>query len=362
MDVFQNRIDFFSLKTVAAGATDVCGENGSIPTLNVIVSGYEERSSSWGRRRLEAVGVSEANRYLLIGFSDYATVLSRHSNDELYASHGLEQVSVDSGDWQQLEAAVGSSVQELLAEAGETTVEIHVDYSSMPRLWYCSLPQLLARILRPLDTIYFWYTPGHYPRVNYPTAGIKDFHIFAGGPSGGPLGRTHLFGLGFDRIRSRAIWSIVDPERLVCFYADPGTEPEYVTRVRKDNRHVLRAADHVFTVPLRDFVFTFSQISAVTYDFQRYGDVILVPDGPKPLILAASLIPYRQGMRGVTCYHVARRKVEEPRLVDVPPADEPVGFSFNPLPADQSSSLAGLHSALLTSCLDVDCCSGCSEE
>lgn len=67
---------------------------------------------------------------------------------------------------------------------------------------------------------------------------------------------------------------------------------------------------------------------AIVTEFHNVGDIVIVPDGPKPLILAASLIPMRMGVPGVLCFHVTRRKGQNYQPVDVKPIGEPFGLSF----------------------------------
>ena len=138
-----------------------------------------------------------------------------------------------------------------------------------------------------------------------------------------------IFGLGFDRIRSQAIWSVLDPQNLICFYTDPGVIDGYVDRVKEENKDILRAANHHFTVPYFDFEYTLSKINSVVREFREIGDVILVPDGPKPLVLATSIIPYLNTQPGIVCFHVNRRKGLEFKQVDVKPVGQPYGFYFN---------------------------------
>ncbi|MDP1990896.1 MAG: hypothetical protein Q8K00_07710 [Syntrophales bacterium] len=296
--------------------------------LFIVTSGYEARSIRWVERTLDDHTPSDKASYVVVGFKDFPATLSRPRNDQFYRKRGLEPSLESSEQQEALLERINVAVVKLLAESAGEPIEVHVDYSCMPRLWYCRLPLLLEKVLRRQDRVYFWYTPGRYPETEYPTAGVEDFHVFSGRPSLGAAYRTHIFGLGFDSTRSQAIWSIIDPQNLVCFYADPVFESEYVDRVKIDNRIVLSAANHKFTVPIDDFVLAYSKIAAVASEFRDSGDVILVPDGPKPLILAASLVPLRLSRRGITCFHVTRRKEKDFKPVDVEPLSDPVGFHF----------------------------------
>jgi hypothetical protein len=271
-------------------------------------------------------------QFFIIGFDDFPKELSRPDNDAFYKAQGISLQHVGTS-WDDLCEPLQDQLDDFLSSHHpEQQVEIHVDYSSMPRRWYCVLPELIEESLRPGDRAFFWYTPGKYPVTKYPTAGTSDFRVFSGRPSLSSQSRTHVFGLGFDRTRSQAIWSVLDPRNLICFYADPAAEEAYVERVRADNGEVLDAASYTFTVPLDDFATTFSKVTSVVSQFRNIGDVIIVPDGPKPLILASSLIPrYMEDPSGVVCFHVARRKTDDFTPVDVARNGPAVGFSFGAL-------------------------------
>jgi len=297
--------------------------------LFVSTSGYEKRATEWIRRILAERHVLEADQFFVAGFEDFAGALSRPTNNDFYAAVGLTIENCGSSRATTFTERLVARVDTLLATAtANDKIEIHIDYSCMPRRWYCGLPLLLEERLRQHDRMFFWYTPGLYPESGYPTAGTDDFKVFSGRASLSAKSRTHLFGLGFDRIRSQAIWSVLDPRNLVCFYADPAADPSYVERVKKDNQEALDAAIYTFTVPVDDFAMTFSRIRSVVFQFRVLGDVVIVPDGPKPLVFASSLIPFTiEEVSGVVCFHVSKRKPANFIPVDVLSAGAPTGFS-----------------------------------
>lgn len=296
--------------------------------LMIGVSGYESRSITWMQETLSKFPPSESTFYLILGFDDYRQTLNRPHNDEFYKRNNLS-VLIPKDERKNPLDVVKEFVAARLSDIGETPVEVHIDYSSMPRSWYCNLPFLLSTEVRAYDKLFFWYTPGGYPEAEYPTAGIADFKVFSGMPSLNPERRYHFLGLGFDKIRSHAICSVLDPEYLVCFYASPGTRPDYVERVESDNKDILSEADQSFTVDMRDFAYAYSRIAGVVREFHQLGDVILVPDGPKPLILASSLVPMVLGHSGIVCFHVSRRRNQQSEPVNVDSVGPAFGFSFS---------------------------------
>jgi len=297
--------------------------------LFVTTSGYESRNTHWLSKTESAISVDSRTQHLVIGFREFADALHRPDNDRFYRDRTLPVQIADAEEGLVFCEDIDKAIKAVLSAANNEPIEVHVDYSCMPRLWYCSLPELLLKILRPHDRAFLWYTPGEYPDAEYPTAGIEDFKLFSGRPSLNPPARTHIFGLGFDRVRSQAIWSVIDPQNLVCFYADPAIKSSYAERVKSDNRDVLAAANHTFTVPVNDFIYAYGLIAAIVTEFRSVGDVVIVPDGPKPLILASSLIPMRLEVPGVLCFHVTRRKGRSYKPIDVTVGGEPFGLSFS---------------------------------
>jgi hypothetical protein len=224
-----------------------------------------------------------------------------------------------------------SKLREFIATAqvSYNKIAIHVDYSSMPRAIYCDLVFVIEQLLRNQDSATLWYTPGRYPECEYPTAGASDFKVFSGRSSTFSGSRTHIFGLGFDRIRSHGIWSVIDPQCLVSFYADPAADESYVEKVKAENSEIISSSDFLFSAPLNDFLMSFSRITSTVVQFCKYGDVVMVPDGPKPFILACSIIPAYLDRVGVVCFHVAYKNNGKNSLIDVQPAGTSVGFSFD---------------------------------
>jgi hypothetical protein len=291
-----------------------------------VTSGYERRSSFWTGFLIQNEMRDRFSCIHVIGFGEHNERLSRPLNDSFYASAGLEVHRMASDDRAAFVSHFRSMLQCEREMAGGIGLEVHVDYSCMPRSWYCELPTLLNSELGINEAACLWYSKGIYPIVEYPTAGVEDFRIFAGIPSLEPGRRTHLFGLGFDKIRSHAIWSVLEPKNLVCYFAERGTLSDYSRKVRNDNADILAACSFTFTVPIDDFVSAFSRIRSTILDFRLQGDVIIVPDGPKPLVLGSSLVPLSIDRKGVVCLHVRRRRDPDIQIVDVEGTGIPTGF------------------------------------
>ena len=212
--------------------------------------------------------------------------------------------------------------------AENESITIHIDYSSMPRSWYCKLPMLLQKVIRKTDKVYFWYSEGEYPASHeeYPSSGIESFSFFSGKPSLHiENSRVHVVALGYDVIRTQAILSITDPSYLVSCYAYDPEREGFLENIKQINEPILARSAMSLALHVEDFEFMVSKLCDTTNELLPVGDVVLIPDGPKPLIFALSLVPDLVGKQGVTCLHIARNNdYYEP--VDVVPTGKVIGF------------------------------------
>lgn len=210
------------------------------------------------------------------------------------------------------------------------SITVHIDYSSMPRSWYCKLPSLLNRIMRDTDTVYFWYAEGEYPTSHeeYPSAGIESFSFFSGKPSLQiESSRIHVVALGYDVIRTQAILSITDPSYLVACYAYNPEREGFLENLKQVNDPILARAAMSLALHVEDFEFMVSKLCDTANELLPVGDVILIPDGPKPLIFALSLVPNLVGKQGLTCLHITRNN-DYFEAMDVTPTGVVHGFGM----------------------------------
>lgn len=223
-------------------------------------------------------------------------------------------------------------VSELVDQRAEDNpIEIHFDYSYMPRRWYCKLPSLLSEILRPGDNAFFWYSEGSYPDdyTQYPRAGIQSFVPFSGTASlRTESKRTHIIALSYDKVRTEGTLSILDPEAFITCNAYDSSTREIHENVLEINESIISRAILSVSLHMDDFFFMLSKLCELANEFLPIGDVILVPDGPKPLIFAISLVPELLNKPGVTCLHIMRNKREDKPL-DVLPNQKVIGFAIS---------------------------------
>ena len=289
-----------------------------------------------------SVGYEERSYYLLNQFR--SRVLSKNilvfSFDELVAKTKKKNRILDAQlnelllipslyrDTQSFISKVSEFVSSKIEH--DKVINVYIDYSYMPRMWYCKLPSLQMNYNKSINII-FLYTEGIYPLeyYDYPTAGIGSLVPFSGMPSlRTHLKRTHIVSLSYDVIRTEGLLSMLDPESIItCNAYDPDDRKVY-ENILEINESILSRADYSLTFHLDNFSFIVAKICEVINENLPLGDVVLIPDGPKPLIFALSLsAKLLEEKKGLTCMQILRSNCEDP-VVEVHPKEKVLAFSI----------------------------------
>lgn len=290
--------------------------------LFVCAIGYEARSYYLFDRIKDRV---ECSNILLFVMDDYGKYEDTYKKVEEVKANNYTVDVVKYQDGHYVTSRILNAISNRILPT--SNLSVHIDYSSMPRGWYARLPILLQGILREQDKVYFWYSEGNYPSryEEYPTAGIESINHFSGKSSMKIRKRTHIIGIGYDIVRTQGITSVLDPECIVACEAHDPTRQDIFDNVVEANEQILAQAQIRVFLDLSDFVFMISKLREITNELVMEADVVLVPDGPKPLIFAMSLIPDLIDRKGITCLHVVRNK-DQFKPVNVVPSGKVIGF------------------------------------
>jgi len=294
--------------------------------LFICAIGYEERSYFLYNKVLNKI---RPDHILILAFNDYENYDHTKSQiSKISKENSVRCRFLNYQNYEETMQIIDLFINQHKEEHKE--LKVHVDYSSMPRSWYSRLPRTFESTLEVGDKVFFWYVEGVYPEGynEYPSAGIDSFAFYSGRPTLRIENkRTHVLSLGYDTIRTQAIISILDPESMIVCNAYNSNNREVSERVKRLNKELITQAMMVVTLQIDDFSFMVSKLCELAYEYQPTGDVIFIPDGPKPLILAMSLIPDIVDMEGVTCMHIVRNK-EYYNPINVLPKNNIWGFSI----------------------------------
>ena len=280
-------------------------DSTAVKEIFVFALGYEERSIEIFNKYFKDESIPK----LCFLFKDYEKHEIPKQNKGEVEIKAVEPIEVEYKDYDSVISYFKKAVLELKTCSGR--VNIHIDYSSMPRSWYCRLSFEALGILDKDDKVFFWYSKGIYVEQggSLPSAGVEDVEVLVGKPSLRPTNnRSHIFGLGLDYLRSQAIYSVLDPAYLVNAYSHSSKDNTMRDEVLKVNSDLFSSAAYSVLLPMDDFSFSISKLTETVNELLFKGDVVLVPDGPKPLILALSMIPYIANKVGVICLHVKRHE------------------------------------------------------
>lgn len=306
------------------GIKSVLYEEVEIQNKDIFICamGYEQRSFYLYN---ELKGKVNDRNVLVLVFEDYSRYEKTRIQVEKIRKLGIHNYQFEYYDSLNMLEKIEKFVENL---RGKENITIHVDYSSMPRSLYCQIPQIFEKTMREGDEVYFWYVEGEYPDnyEEYPSAGIESFSLFSGKPSlRMDKKRVHVLSLGFDVVRTQAMISILDPESLIVCNAYNSSNKTMRNNVKKVNKDIISQARMIVSVQLDDFSFMLSKMCELAYEYQPIGDVVFIPDGPKPMIMAISLVPHLVNLEGVTCLHIARNR-EHFNVIDVIPKGKILGF------------------------------------
>ena len=281
--------------------------------------GYEIRSEYMLKQICKKIN---PKNILLFYFDDYCN-FDRLKNeiDNIEAEYKMIERKYEEGD------KVINDVVSFVKERYSEGAYIHLDYSSMPRNWYCYLPMGLHK-LYPQKVI-FWYVKGKYP-INYevyPSSGIEAYSIIGTSSLRTEQKRMHVIGLGYDVIRTKALLSIMDPDLYSVCSAHDDLDQDIGDNVQKMNFEIISQAFKSIEFNLDYFSFIYSKLCEMANEYSPIGDIIFVPDGPKPLIMAMALVPQTIAKPGISCLLVSRNKsCYEPIMVE--PTNKIIGFGL----------------------------------
>jgi hypothetical protein len=296
-----------SLKNEKSERLSTLGDqNQSKHNIFVFAIGFESRSIAIFKDYIEDKPNIECVCFLIQ--DKYADKIT-DENFKYVVRKSIKPIEVGYGDHEKVINLLTQKIEGLNQDSN--TIDIHVDYSSMPRSWYCRLPIEISKYLKSQDKAYFWYSQGKYAKKSesWPSAGVNDVFLFSGKASLRPVNnRSHILGLGFDTLRSQAICTVLDPNFFVVTYSYPSNYDTMRNVLLETNQDIINNSAYSIALPIDDFAFTVSKLVETIRELHSKGDVVLVPDGPKPQVLASSLIPHIFRKSGVFCLHVRRHE------------------------------------------------------
>lgn len=272
--------------------------------LAVFASGYEARCTHIARK----LNKTKIKQSLIWGFDLINKGTQRLKNDKYFSIEWSRyQNEINAND----DGPIYEELREALKKKSDK-LRLVVDYSSMSRLWYNAI--LNWAILTDISNIIeidFLYSLGKH-EGELPFYTIEDI-LPLPGCEGGALRfgeAIAIFGLGKYGVMAQSVFENLEPDRIFTYIASPGAYAKYAEEVMRNNQFIIEHSSGLLELPLKRVQLTLRYLTDFVSPFLKRDEIILIPMGPKPHVLAAMLLSLRY--KEIACLRVsAKRKRAE---------------------------------------------------
>lgn len=264
--------------------------------LAIFSSGFERRATFIAQN----FNRYATKRVLVLGFEAQLDVLSRQENDRFFSAWAGSILNCSEVDDDKV---LFSALDDAAQTNQDGPLRILVDYSVMTRAWYGAILTWarFATLSHNIE-IDFVYASGKYMGDFRPLA-ISDIISLPGfeGTSGGFRRTTAIFGLGYDKYATLAVYDRIEPDRVYCCIAERYPDDEASLKALKENDVLVESALKVIKLPLIDVPSAFRLLADQILGMDRSTHIVIVPMGPKTHVLVTLLVALR--MPWITCLH-----------------------------------------------------------
>ena len=265
--------------------------------LAIFACGYEERCTAIPRK-LNKENISET---VVIGFSEETQGDQREINNKYFHDEWTTKIyEASSNDEQKLYEVLNN-----ILDLKNDELRVLVDYSSMSRLWYAGILNWIKYVSGPnIIFVDMLYTPGLQKEKVTPIVINNILSIPGCEGSATSLFKTiAIFGLGFDSHAALCVLDRLEPDMYYTFLAAPTIFDDYPKHVYKINSELISGAENTLELPLFSVERTYVNLAEIVSLHKNEADIVFVPMGPKPQVLASILISMKFGE--VTCLRVS---------------------------------------------------------
>lgn len=257
--------------------------------LGVFACGYEQRCVNVAT----FMDKSRILQNVVFGFKEIMCSEQRKKNDEYFIEHwNKKQILVSTND----EGPIYNYFLDFFKNKKGNSFKIMVDYSSMSRLWYSGILHFLhvAQTNYKEIIVDLLYSVGAH-RKKIPEIVITDILSIPGFEGiSVPFNKSvAVFGLGFDRHAPLCVLDRLESDIVYAFLAAPAAFDDYPRIARDNNKELIEAAKKTLEFPLNSVEHTYRYLTEIVTPHFVDSNIILIPMGPKPHVLASILLSMR---------------------------------------------------------------------
>jgi hypothetical protein len=279
---------------------DFEAEKEALPHYHIaLFSSSPEPRCTWIPSVLKEVDI---DRVIVLGFPNQQQDPVKQQSDAYFLKHWVKELQVVAYN-------DDAPLYKYLRETGggkSSSVRILVDYSCMSRIWYAAALNWARHTPVPSNIVVdFLYAVGEHKNNISPVV-IRDI-LSIPGCEGNPTPFSKsigVFGLGFDNFATLCVLDRLEPDVVYTYLANPAAFDDYPERARKLNEVIREKYSRVnLELPLCSVERTYVSLTELISPHRSEADIVLVPMGPKPHVLAAILLSMR--FPGITCLDVS---------------------------------------------------------
>ncbi len=258
-------------------------------TFDLVIAscGYETRGVFLSQK-LSSVNV---RKKLVFAFSERKDAISRPFNERVFGQLGFEFVEASMTNARIL----CDVLKRECYNSRSLQMNILIDYSSMPKLWYDAIISFFSEYETEQKNINVWfsYTPSEYS-ISLNDISNKYFEPDVPAKlSSKP--KALIIGLGYEKGRAEELANKLNAQVTYSFYSDPAIDPRFVKELLENNKAILIRLDSqkVIKYPIFDLNYINTSLTHLCVDLRLTHQIVLAPIGPKPFTLMCFILNAR---------------------------------------------------------------------
>lgn len=255
--------------------------------LFIASSGYETRSIFLAQR------ISNLNirKKIVLAFCERMNDISRPFNDKVFSQLGFEFVNTSASSTREIDHVLESAC----SASNREEMNVLIDYSSMPKLWYEAIINFFAEFENGVRNINVWfsYTPSEYSA----SIGNISNRYFETNISEklSIKPKALIIGLGYEKGRAKELANKLNAQVTYSFYSDPAIDPRFVLELLENNKDILMKleSERIIKYPIYDLNYINTSLTQLCVKLRLSHQIVLAPIGPKPFTLMCFLLNAR---------------------------------------------------------------------
>jgi hypothetical protein len=253
----------------------------------IAVSGYESRCT----HMVSQLNISNIPYRMVLAFNEKKDLLYRDFNDKKFRELGFKFYDVPSYD----PLSIFLIFNTILKAIDKNNINILIDYSSMPKVWYSEILNYFNSREDALTNVNLWfsYAPSEFIKS---ASSIGNKYVDPIKPKSlndKPI--ALILGLGYEKGRAQDFARQLNAEITYAFYANPAIDSRYVQEVLDNNQPVLRhiKQEQIIPYPIFDLNSVNDTLTQLCINLRMNYQVLLAPVGPKPFTLMCFILASR---------------------------------------------------------------------